>query len=533
MMTLDHRLKDKWWRLTHLYKVKDKTGSLVTFQPNQTQLRHLAERGSHRYNYVLKYRQGGITTLYCIDYLDEALWVPGMSCAIIAHEQKFNEKIFSIVRRAHDNLPDQIKPQTKTNTKYSYEFTHLYTGHRLDSGIYVSADVRSGTVLKLHITEAAWIKDRAKIDAGAKQAVPKTGSITEETTANGFNEFFDKYDEALKLKLTGRIGDQDYLPHFYAWFEDPEYTLPGTMTEILESDQAMYGDENLERITYGLTDGQLLWRRWKINELRQSKGGIGLSGLQLFRQEYPSNIQEAFQSGAGNVFDIGTSVGQDPLTRSQALTQLTEFGYNPAQIAEMIKTYDELVKIGVVFWVMPRPKVEYVMGGDPSDGTGSDFGPLDVWHNHEQVAQFYGKVRPDILAEYAAKIGNFYNKAFIGIENNMLTCVLELSKIYDNYFYEPTIDKKTKKKTKRLGYRTSAKTRDPMIDKFIELWEDGDLIIRSGITFSEMKTFVKKEGGKREHADGKHDDTLFAGFIAQQMIILKPKKAKGFATKAF
>ena len=31
--------------------------------------------------------------------------------------------------------------------------------------------------------------------------------------------------------------------------------------------------------------------------------GVGLSGDQLFKQEYPLTITEAFQSGAGNVFD--------------------------------------------------------------------------------------------------------------------------------------------------------------------------------------------------------------------------------------
>lgn len=493
------------------------------------QLRHLAEKGSHRYNRILKSRQFGFTTLYCIDLLDEALWVPGMSCAILAHEQKYNEKIFSIVKRAFDNIPAELKPITKTNTKYAYDFVARFDGDPLDSSIYVATGVRSGTVQKLHITETAWIKDFAEIKAGAKQAVPKTGTITEETTANGFNEFFDDYSMAEEIEARGPIGDQDYKTYFYAWWENPEYTLPGTMPAIKQEDQILYGDENDERAKYNLTDGQLLWRRWKINELRSSRNdeGISLNGLQLFRQEYPGNRQEAFQSGAGNIFDVGNHVGDIPLTLDQCHMEIVD---------EAPRTrLDRLHKLGVKFWVLPKPGRSYVMGIDPSDGEGADFGPIDVWDKEslEQVAQFYGKVRPDELAEIGADLGWFYNEAFIGVENNMLTCVMFLSKIYTRYFFETKIDERTAKKTKKIGWNTNTKTRDPMIDEFIIAWEEGDLKIHSNITYSEMKTFVRKDGGKREHANGKHDDALFSAFIALQMRKLEPRRASVHSANPF
>lgn len=491
----------------------------------------MADRGAHRYNRILKSRQFGFTTEYCIDYLDESLWVPGMSCGIIAHEQKFNDKIFAIVKRAFDNLPDQLKPKTRTNTKYAYDFVERFDGAILDSSIYVSTDVRSGTVLKLHITEAAWIKDWEKIVAGAKQAVPKNGSITEETTANGFNVFFDNYEESMEKKEKGEITEQDYMPYFYPWFLNPDYSLHGKFPDIQPGDKEKYGDEIEERQKYNLTDGQLLWRRWKINELRAAKSSegvtIGLSGLQLFRQEYPANQQEAFQSGSGSIFDVSGQVGTDPLTREQAQELLKQYQYPQATISTMLSEFDALTLLGVIFWDMPKSNEEYVIGIDPSDGDGADFSPADVWSvNHEQVALLYGKVRPDVLAEIAVRLGYFYNEAYIGVENNMLSCVLFLSKIYHYYFTEVKIDKKTQQRTKTLGWTTSTKTRDPMIDDFIALYEDGDLVIKSRVTIGEMKTFVKKDTGKREHADGKHDDVLIAGMIAQQMIKLKPRRSR-------
>lgn len=505
------------------------------------QLRHLAERRGHRYNRILKSRQFGFTTLYCIDYLDEALWVPGMSCAILAHEQKYNEKIFSIVKRAYDNLPDEIKPKTKTNTKYEYVFEERFDGDPLDSSIYVATGVRSGTVLKLHITEAAFQKNYQELKAGAKQAVPKTGMITEETTANGFNEFYDDYEASVEIENKGQVTDFDYRTYFYAWFENPEYTLPGEMPEIKPDDIRLYGDEIKEKELYNLTDGQLLWRRWKINELRQSgnSNGVTLNGLQLFRQEYPANRQEAFQSGAGNVFDVTGYAGTTPKPHEQSLEELKPELYEQLpeserlEVDKQIKRYENLYKLGVKFWKMPEPGRNYVIGVDPSSGDGSDFGPIDVWDKDslEQVAQAYLKVRPDELAEVAAELGWFYNEAFIGVENNMLSCILFLSKIYSRYFFETKIDEKTKKKTKKIGFSTNTKTRDPMIDDFVQAWEEGDLTINSQITYSEMKTFVKKENGKREHATGKHDDALFAAFIALQMKKLEPRRARVLTNK--
>ena len=484
-----------------------------------------------------------MTTFYSIDYLDEALWTQGMSCAILAHEQKYNAKIFSIVKRAFENLPEDLKPKTKTDTKYAYEFVARYDGSPLDSSIYVDTDVRSGTVLKLHITEAAWLKDAAKVDAGAKQAVPKNGSITEETTANGFNEFYDKYTESEEIENQNQLTEQDYKTYFYAWWENPEYSLPGEMPEIMPDDRIKYGDEEKERKLYHLTDGQLLWRRWKINELRQSKRseGIALNGLQLFKQEYPASRLEAFQSGAGNVFDVTGHTGKTPLKLEECIAELKgpDFDLYDAGtkqlIEDQITKLRALYKLGAKFWVMPKKGQSYVIGVDPSDGLGSDYSDIDVWDDKElvQVAQLYIKERPDEVAEHAAELGWFYNTAYIGVENNMLTCVLHLVKIYANYFYTTTIDEKTFKKTKKIGFTTSTKTRDPLIDDFVQDWELGDLTVNSVLTLSEMKTFVKKENGKREHANGKHDDALFGGMIALEMRKLQPKGARVFSSKPF
>lgn len=517
--------------MTHLYKIKNKQGRLVTFKPNKPQLQHLAEKGNHRYNFILKARQFGFTTLYCIDLLDEALWNPGTTCAILAHERDAVLKIFQIVKRAYDNLNDDLKPKTRYDTKLEYAFTERFDGVPLDSAIYVALKVRSGTVQKLHITESAYIKDRQELKAGSKQAVPLTGSISEETTGNGFNEFYDDYIFAKDSQFK---TPYDYRSYFYPWVSNPEYTLPGELVEITNKELKI---REIAKKTFNIdvTDGMLLWRSWKMRELLLSQSGAGLTGAQLFKQEYPLTISEAFQSGAGQIFDIERIENiqpPKPLTESEGRKWLVEkYPNNPVIVEKFVKLHRKQVK----FWHLPEPNKKYVSGVDPSGGQGADYGAIDIWDDDvtiddpiRQLCQYYGKLRADELADLTKEIAVFYNRAYVGVENNMMSTILFLSKIYDNYYFQMRQDEKTLKRTRKIGFNTNSKTRDIMIDEYLKLFDESNLQINSTITLSEMRTFVKKDNGKREHADGKHDDALFAGFIAMQMRKLKRSKARVF-----
>lgn len=481
--------------------------------------------------------------------LDEALWVTGMSCGIIAHRADKLEDYFQIVKLAFENFPQNLLPRTKSDTKYKYHFTHMYNGMPLNSSIYVDTDIRGGTVQWLHITESAYIKDRQKLKTGSKQAVPKTGRITEETTGNGMNEFYDEYMESRSMMLAGKTSDMDYMTFFYSWVENPEYTLHG---EIPAEEKTAREHEIIkigkEQFNIDVTDGQLLWRRWKMRELTNKQVGIGLSTEQLFKQEYPLTVQEAFQSGAGSVFSLEKieqmqpkPILKEPEIRAQwaELQLLNADFYSNEKLEKVIA----LVKLGVWFWHLPKPHADYVGGVDPADGQGADYTPANFWTRKpdevsgkvQQVAQFYGKVLPDELAGITVEIAKLYNTAFLGVENNMIATVLFVSKIYDNIFYKVKIDEKVKKRTKILGWNTNMQTREKMIDDYEIHFRDDLLEVNSPVSISEMRTFIRKQqpsgAFKREHADGKHDDSLFGDFIAIQMTLYRKPEAKVLGEK--
>lgn len=506
-MNRDPRLRNKWWRLTHLYKILDKQGQLVIFKPSRIQLMILAALGPRLRARILKYRQGGVTTLFCIMYLDDALWTPGFSAAIIAHEREALDKIFEIVDRAFTNLPDSLKPKTERNTLRMFKFMQTFDGQKLDSTIYVALKLRSTTVQAMHVTERAYIEgDKSReLEAGSKQAVPLTGRITEETTANGYNEYYDSFTEDYD---NPDPGPHDYLALFFAWHEDPQYCLPGPplerTAEDLALDQQVFGAYN-----YHLTDDQIRWYNWKMRDLekaaRASDDKVGLSGRQLMRQEYPSTMLEAFQSGMGNVFDAAILQMITPAP----IHQIIDSKSNPGQKIEIIHS--------------PEAGRQYFLGCDPSDGSGDPAG-LALWDDqYRKCAQWHGLLRPDKLADLIKEVAEMYNKAFVGVENNMLSTILFLSKIYENYFITVKVDEKRQTRTKKIGWTTTGKSRDVMIDDFVMHFEEGTLQYLTARSLKEMQTFVTKEGGKREHAVGKHDDMLFADMIAVQMIKYKDK----------
>src|SRR5581483_2600523 len=96
-------LADQRWRLSHLYRIKDKEGKDVQFQPNWAQDLLLRP---HYLNIILKARQLGITTFHALLFLDTCLFNHNVNAAIVADSKPVAREIFiDKVKFAYDNLP--------------------------------------------------------------------------------------------------------------------------------------------------------------------------------------------------------------------------------------------------------------------------------------------------------------------------------------------------------------------------------------------------------------------------------------------
>ena len=298
-------LADPEWRLFSgaLYQIivkgddADGESFVQPFLPNRAQRRFI-RRLWHR-NLILKARQLGFTTLIAIMWLDHALWNANQRCGMIAQDRETAEAIFrDKVVFAYDHLPEEIRerfPLARASTK------ELLFAHN-NSSMRVATSVRGGTIHRLHVSEfgkicAKFPQKAEEVVTGSFQAVPLSGIIVVESTAEGTDgEFYKMCQRAMAL-VTGKalLTRSQYRFHFYAWWQDPSYTM--VPAGVVISNELIDYFNEIERLMGCKIDGGQ--RAWYAEKQRNDFAGAE----ERMWREYPSTPMEAFQqSVAGNYF---------------------------------------------------------------------------------------------------------------------------------------------------------------------------------------------------------------------------------------
>lgn len=174
-------------------------------------------------------------------------------------------------------------------------------------------------------------------------------------------------------------------------------------------------------------------------------------------------------------------------------------------------------------WDYPELKYDYVMGIDGGEGLGQEYSVCDVYcrQNGFQVAQFVSNQEdPEEFAFTCIAIGNYYNEALAVIERrNVGDTIVYIFK--GNYRrsriwkQKQLIKVETPKKT-NYGFETTKASRPHLIFDWKAAIKNGYVKIRSQTTYNQIRTFIRKNEGRIEHADGECDDCVFAGALAWQ-----------------
>lgn len=239
-------------------------------------------------NVILKARQLGITTFFCLLYLDDVIF-NGKDAGLIAHTRDAAEKIFdSKVRYAWDNLPECIKKGYTLDAETARELRFNIRGH--ESSIYVGTSLRSGTVQRLHISELGTTDQKypakaEEIKTGALNTVHKGQLVTIESTSKGeVGVFADVCREAMDNVKSGReLSELDWNFIFFPWFKHPDYkikgnySIPTTMMEYFKKIEIETGET--------LSQEQKNW--YFIKKKTQ---------LDAMKSEFPSTPKEAFEA---------------------------------------------------------------------------------------------------------------------------------------------------------------------------------------------------------------------------------------------
>lgn len=262
-------------------KVRSKSGSIQPLSLNKAQ-KYIHERLETQRRekgrvraLILKGRQQGCSTYVEGRFFWRTVWSQGIRTFILTHEEAASANLFEMARRYWDHLPPELKPSVDAQNAKELQFKALDSGYKVGTAGNKSVG-RSSTVQLFHGSEVAFWPNAEEHAAGVLQTVSSADGteVILESTANGIGNFFHT-----QWQLAER-GESDFIAVFVPWYWQEEYRRPvpadfSATTEEIEYQEA-----------YGLATEQIVWRRAKIAELGESK----------FRQEYPANATEAFQT---------------------------------------------------------------------------------------------------------------------------------------------------------------------------------------------------------------------------------------------
>ena len=175
------------------------------------------------------------------------------------------------------------------------------------------------------------------------------------------------------------------------------------------------------------------------------------------------------------------------------------------------------------FWIWEefKPENTYMLTADVARGDGQDFSVFHVFNleTSEVVAEYQGKVTPDIFSNVLFDAGKEYGNCLLVVENNSVGfAVLEKLKDmgYSNIYYSiksshEYIDQLTAEHTSNsvAGFTTSLKTRPIIIAKMEEFIRNKLIITYSSRLHNEFKTFVWNNG-KAQAMRSENDDLIMS-----------------------
>lgn len=226
------RIADRLWRMSNLYKIKTKSGEVLTFEPNWAQQELLDNL--HYLNLILKARQLGVTTFFSLLFLDTCLYNDNIHAAIIADNKDTAKEIFrDKVKFAYDNIPECFKQHAPA---FRDNVNELRFGN--GSVFRVGTGLRGGTLQLLHITEFAKIcvenpTKAAEIMSGALNTLQSGQFATIESTARGRDgDFYDMCKGSISMQQAGKsLSALDWKFWFFPWWGEISYTLNDTEEE--------------------------------------------------------------------------------------------------------------------------------------------------------------------------------------------------------------------------------------------------------------------------------------------------------------
>lgn len=454
-------------------------------------------------------------------------------------------KLYQTLTRMYDNLPGWLKPSIEGRVKG----THLHFP-LLDSDVIVGAGNQKTTLGQgmnidiAHLTELSTWEFPQYIDADLMPAFNSSRKhhsvILFESTGAGAkgNWFHDHFMAAWKKQTTHRAV-------FAAWYLRP--------TNRLSAEGLTFKDTTLNMASRVKHESNIDLDREQLAYYQITRQDFEIKGeLDIFFQEFPSTIEEAFQTGLRSCWSIETrSRVRDEVKKPIGIfkVNLDTKKLRKIDLDSWLSSEDpDKWEQTLVMWELPKKDSMYIVAVDASYGMeGGDNAAIEVlkvgtprWKD-EQVAEWCGNLNPIDLAKIAWTIGQIYRDkemdlpAMIAVECNPGspggTTQIELQRMgYPNFYVWKRPMRRDGEFSTEYGWWTTPGTRSLITDMIKTYIDKGDLQINSPKFIEEMASFVDlptKEGRlihRLQAAHGYHDDRImamsFGLYIAHELDIL-------------
>jgi len=532
--------------IPNFLKIRTKNATLTNLVPKPAQLKLLETVEKCRAEgrpvriIILKARQLGFSTFVEALIFNDEVTSRLKNGLIIAHEDQASQNLYTMYKTFYENLPAELAPMIKYSNSQEMLFenpTNDPEEKRRNPGLQSTIKVRSArnvdagrsnTFHNMHCSEVAFWQDAKKLMTGILQCVPyePNTSVFIESTANGVGGWFYDFWKAAER------GDNEYIPLFFAWFEEPTYTKPFASEEekqeFIKEVNYTYKDkdgnevhtEEYELIQIArekgieLTYEQLNWRRYAIKNLCNGD-------VEIFHQEYPSTPDEAFIASGRPRFSVGVLKQYRKKAKAGTRGYLEWTNKNPDRMA--VKFVED-PKGYIEIWKFPEKDKFYGIGADVAEGLidGDYSVGLVGDDNFDICACWYGHIDPDLFGEELVKLSVFYNQAYLGIEanNHGLTTIKAVQRLeYWNLFFTKTYDKISDTLTQKVGWYTTSRTKPLMINKLAEFIREKYIGMPWITLINECLTYIIEDNGSTNAQEGCHDDTVMACAILLQVLL--------------
>jgi hypothetical protein len=339
-----------------LLEIKTKSGGLTKFSWERWhgEQRKFEQTRSGR-DITIKGRQIGFTTMELARDLHHAITRPGENVQVVVHDEKLKDQLFLSLRTMAMGLKGMgLLPATLYSTKTELVFKDLDSAVRIVESGATSGSAqkkgRSGTIHRLHATEMAFWGAAADTWTALAAAVPDTAEVIIESTANGAGGLFYEMVQAARFQRGG------YKLHFFPWFEHQSYRAPIHDRDRESFDPTPRDKWEQKLREAGCDDQQIRWWRFKVDAPEW--------GVDRTLQEFPIDADSCFRVAGRSYFE------------PEVIDRLNDQCREPKSFAPL-KWADP--QTGAVrhlgdlkVWVPYDAKSKYVIGGDVSEGTGSD-----------------------------------------------------------------------------------------------------------------------------------------------------------------